>query len=72
MSVRLRVYDSSCRDRLLFDDTFDVNTLDCGNIQCDRKYFVMPSCHMVAAVYLVLDGCAEVRRVSLGTSRSAL
>lgn len=71
-TVELTVVDSGCHDRVLYKGLFSVNTDDCGNIQCDRKYFVLPSCSMVGTVHVILEGCAEVRRVSLGTSRSAL
>lgn len=70
--VNVKIYDGSCRDRLIYEGDFNLNAEDCANYQCDRKYFVLDSCRLVESVFIVLEGCADVRRISLGTARSAL
>ena len=70
--VKLEIFERDCFDDPIYTFEFNEGTDRCQKNRCFRKYFRIPSCRVLDQIYVRLSGCAKVRKVVLGTSRSAL
>lgn len=70
--VRLQIYERDCMDEPILDKTFNEGKDQCRKSRCFRKYFRLKNCRIEDQIFIKISGCAKVRRVVLGTSRSAL
>ncbi len=70
--VTLEIFEEDYFEEPIYKKTFNEGTERCRKNRLFRKYFRLPSCRVEDQIFIRLTGCAHVRQVVLGTSRSAL
>ena len=70
--VKVEIFEEGCTNKTYFEETFNSASEQCRKNRCHRKYFQWPVCEVQDQLTIRLTGCAHVRRVVLGSSRSAL